>query len=112
MASPVPVSFDGFNQKIKALADLMTLCAHSPSGALKRTLRFTEPEAHPAQGNRRGEVEVMGRQVHHPEPQDDSPASVEYLFTLADMDFAAIMPAWLTLHADAPTACNVLFGLK
>jgi hypothetical protein len=112
LASPVPVSLDGFNERVKALADLMTLCAHAPSGALKRTLWFTGSEAHPAPGNGRGEVEVMGRQVHHPGPQADAPANVEYLFTLADVDFDVVAPAWLALHAGAPTACNVLFGLK
>lgn len=112
LASPVPVSLDGFNERIKALADLMTLCAHAPSGALKRTLWFTGSEAHPVPGNGRGEVEIMGRQVHHPEPRADAPATVEYLFTLADVDFDVIAPAWLALHAGAPTACNVLFGLK
>ena len=112
LASPAPVSLDGFNQIIKAMADLMTLCAHTPSGALKRTLWFTGSEAHPTPGGRRSEVEVMGRQVHHPVPQTDAPASVEYLFTLGDVDYDVVVPAWLTLCENAPTACSVLFGLK
>ena len=53
VASPEPLSFDGFGQVIKAIADLMTLCAHAPSGALKRTLRFTGSPEHPAPGARR-----------------------------------------------------------
>lgn len=112
LASPAPVSLDGFNYIIKAMADLMTLCAHTPSGALKRTLWFTGSEAHPAPGGRRSEVEVMGRQVHHPVSQADESALVEYLFTLGDVDFDVVVPAWLTLCEDAPTACSVLFGLK
>jgi hypothetical protein len=47
-ASPEPQSLDGFEQIVKAMADLMTLSAHAPSGALKRILRFTgtpEPSA-------------------------------------------------------------------
>lgn len=111
LVSPAPSSLDGFNQVIKAMADLMTLCAHAPSGALKRTLRFTGSPEHPARG-RQGEVEVMGRQVHQPAPDAGNPASVEYLFTLADTDFAIVVPAWLALHERASTACSVLFGLK
>ena len=112
VASPEPLSFDGFGQVIKAIADLMTLCAHAPSGVLKRTLRFTGSPEHPAPGGRPGEVEIMGHQVHQPTPGPGIAARVEYLFTLADVDFAAIVPAWLALYEHASTACGVLFGLK
>jgi hypothetical protein len=112
LTSPAPASFNDFNKIIKAMADLMTLCAHAPSGALKRTLWFTRSETHPTQDDRRGEVEVMGHQVHQPAPQADKPALVEYLFTLADVGFDVIVPAWLALHENASTACNVLFGMK
>ena len=33
-------------------------------------------------------------------------------FTLGDVDFDVVVPAWLTLCENAPTACSVLFGLK
>jgi hypothetical protein len=112
VATPEPLSLDGFGQIIKAMADLMTLCAHAPSGALKRTLRFTGSPDHPAPAGRRGEVEIMGRQVHQPAPDSGSAARVEYLFTLADADFATVVPAWLALYERATTACSVLFGLK
>jgi ApeA N-terminal domain 1 len=112
VASPEPLSLDGFGQVIKAMADLMTLCAHAPSGALKRTLQFTGSPEHPAPAGRRGEVEIMGRQVHQPAPDSGSPARVEYLFTLADADFATVVPVWLALYERTSTACGVLFGLK
>lgn len=112
VANPEPLSLDGFGQVIKAIADLMTLCAHAPSGALKRTLRFTASPEHPAPGGRPGEAEVMGTQVHQPAPDSGSAARVEYLFTLADVDFATVVPAWLALYERASTACGVLFGLK
>lgn len=54
----------------------------------------------------------MGRQIHQPAPQADAPALVEYLFTLANVSFDSIVPAWLALYENAPTACSVLFGLK
>ena len=112
VASSEPLSLDGFSQVIKATADLMTLCAHAPSGALKRTLRFMGSPEHPAPAGRLGEVEIMGRQIHHPAPDPGRAARVEYLFTLADVDFAAVVPAWLALYEQASTACGVLFGLK
>ena len=112
VASSEPLSLDGFGQVIKAMADLMTLCAHAPSGASKRTLRFTGSPEHPAPAGRPGEVEIMDRQVHQPTPDSGSAARVEYLFTLADADFAAVVPAWLALYERASTACSVLFGLK
>jgi hypothetical protein len=112
VASPEPLSLDGFGQVIKAIADLMTLCAHAPSGALKRTLRFTGSPEHPVPDGRPGEVEIMGHQVHQPTPGSGGAARVEYLFTLADVDFAAVVPAWLVLYEQASTACGVLFGLK
>lgn len=111
VASSGPLSFDGFGQVIKAMADLMTLCAHAPSGALKRTLRFTGTPEHPAPAGRGGEAEVMGRQVHQP-LDSGSAARVEFLFTLADADFAVVVPAWLALYERASTPCGVLFGLK
>ncbi len=112
LTNPSPMSLEGFNHIIKAMADMMTLCANAPSGALKRTLWFTGSEAHPTPQGRRSEVEVMGRQVHQPAPQADEPALIEYLFTLHDIGFDVIVPAWLALYENAPTACSVLFGLK
>lgn len=94
------------------MADLMTLCAHAPSGALKRTLRFTGSPGHPVPAGRPGQAEIMGRQVHQPAPGSGSAPRPEYLFTLADADFATIVPAWLALYERAATACSVLFGLR
>ena len=54
----------------------------------------------------------MGHQVHQPTPGSGSAVRVEYLFTLSDVDFAAVVPAWLALYERASTACGVLFGLK
>jgi ApeA N-terminal domain 1 len=111
VASPEPLSHDGFEQVIKAMADLMTLCAHAPSGAVKRTLWFTGTAEHPAPAGRPGEVEVLGRQIHRPLGADGADR-VEYLFTLADADFAVVVPAWLALYEQASRPCGVLFGLK
>ena len=52
----------------------------------------------------------MGRQVHQPASDAGRTAPVEYLFTLADADFAVVAPAWLALYERVSTACGVLFG--
>jgi hypothetical protein len=107
-----PQSLDGFDHIIKAMADLMTLCAQAPSGALKRTLTYTGSDQYPTTFGGLGEVEVLGSQVYQPSPQSTKSRLVEYLFTLDDVPFEVIAPAWLTLRDKASTACNVLFGLK
>ena len=110
LAYPRPVSLDDFNHLTKAMADLMTLCAHAPAGALKRTLVIAEPDD---EGQRKPtEVEVLGRQVYQPGSSASTPAFVEYLFTLNDVAFDAVLPAWLALYERTATACSTLLGLR
>lgn len=110
LARDKPVSLDDFSWTIKAMADLMTFCAHAPSGVLAHTLSFQTSD--PRSGMRHGEAEVMGRQVYTPTPSTAASGIVEYLFTLNDVAFEDVVPAWLVLHRKASTACGALFGLK
>ena len=54
----------------------------------------------------------MGRQVYTPASLAGASGFVEYLFTLRDVNFGVVVPAWLALHRKAATACGSLFGLK
>jgi len=106
-----PVSLDGFNRLTTALADLMTLCAHAPAGALKRIFTYTTSDAHPAAAEI-GTAELMSQQVHQPGRPARDVAMVEYLFTLKDVAFDVVVPAWMELYERAEAALHPLFGFK
>jgi hypothetical protein len=111
LAFAKPVSIDDFNRLTSALADLMTLSAHAPAGALKRTFTYTASDAHPAAADI-GTAELMSQQVHQPGKPTRDVALVEYLFTLKDVAFDVVVPIWLELYGRAETALHPLFGLK
>jgi hypothetical protein len=93
--------------------DLMTLAAHAPAGVIQETVQFRPPEPHPATGEPMPKaVEVMGQQIHQPRPSAKEAAPIDYLFTLADIEFSEVLPSWLDLHEQAWLACNMLFGLS
>ena len=105
-------TFGGFDRSAKAIMDLMTLAAHAPAGVIQETVQFTPPEPHPATGEPMPKaVEVMGQQIHQPRPSAKEAAPIDYLFTLADIEFSEVLPSWLDLHEQAWLACNMLFGL-
>lgn len=113
VTSPQPTKFRDFERIAKSMMDLMTLAAHAPAGVIRETLRFTPPDAHSTPGNRASiNVDVMGRQIHHPKPGPSETAKVEYLFTLDDIPFADVLPRWLDLHERTWLACSTLFGLR
>ena len=113
MTSPQPTKFRDFDRIAKAIMDLMTLAAHAPAGVIKETLRFTPPDAPSTSGLRASiEVDVMGRQIHHPKPGPSETARAEYLFTLDDIQFADVLPRWLDLHERTWLGCSTLFGLR
>jgi hypothetical protein len=110
---PRPTKFRDFDRIAKAIMDLMTLAAHAPAGVIEETLRFTPPDAHSTPGLRASrEVDVMGRQIHHPKPGPSETARTEYLFTLDDIPFADVLPRWLDLHERTWLGCSTLFGLR
>jgi ApeA-like protein/HEPN superfamily Apea-like protein len=111
LAFAKPVSLDEFNRLTTALADLMTLCAHAPAGALKRTFRYTASDAHPVAADT-GTAALMSQQVHQPGRSTRGPALVEYLFTLKDVAFDVVVPVWMELYERAEAALHPLFGLK
>jgi ApeA N-terminal domain 1 len=113
VASPRPIKFRDFDHMAKAIMDLMTLAAHAPAGVIQETLRFSSPDAHAAPEHRVSiDVDVMGRQIHHPKPGPNETARTEYLFTLDDIPFADVLPRWLDLHERTWLGCSTLFGLR
>jgi hypothetical protein len=56
-------------------------------------------------------VEVLGPQIYRtPDPRKGK--DYEFLLTLADVEFAKLIPAWLGMKGRARTGCNILFGLR
>ncbi|MFC9608533.1 HEPN domain-containing protein [Streptomyces niveus] len=95
-----------FDEVEKDMQDLLTLSTYEPCGALSRTLVYVSSDGE------HEEVEVIGRQIYRTPIQKRSKRETEILFSLADVDFAEILPAWLNLKQRARTGCNILFGLK
>jgi hypothetical protein len=111
VASEEPLSLDALDKLAKALQDLITFAAVAPAGVLRRTA-FAQPTADGRPARVRG-IELLGRQVYEPgsavEPQK---RHHDYLFTLEQVDFAEIIPAWLAFHRQAWLPCSMLFGTK
>ena len=105
-------TYNAFDRLDKDMQDLLTLCSYDACGSLKQSLIYRGSEAHPASTHHPIEVSVMGRQVYHPQPVENEPGHHIFLFTLAELDFAELVPRWLALKETARTACNTLFGLR
>jgi hypothetical protein len=103
---PHPVPCKHFDEVDKDMQDLLTLSTYEPCGALSRTLTYMKSHDKPQ------EVEVIGRQIYRTSSPKRSNSYTESLFTLADIDFTDVIPAWLHLKERARTGCNILFGLR
>jgi len=112
VASSEPSSLNDFGSTVKALQDLLTLAAFGPSGVLRRSLWYESSPAHPAHGDWPHEVEVMGSMVYKPGTRPKSDPFSGYLFTLADVEFGDLVPAWLAIYKRAWLPCNMLFGTQ
>lgn len=95
-----------FDEVEKDMQDLLTLSTYEPCGALSRTLVYLRSDGE------HEEIEVIGRQIYRTSDQKRRKRETEVLFSLADIDFAEIVPAWLNLKQKARTGCNIMFGLK
>ena len=112
VASVGPSSLNDFGSTAKALQDLLTLAAFGPSGILKRSFWYESSSAHPAHGDWPHEVQVMGNLVYKPGTGANSDSPRGYLFTLADVDFGDLVPAWLAIYQQAWLPCSMLFGTQ
>jgi hypothetical protein len=105
-------SLNQLDQTAKALQDLLTLAAHGPAGVLRRSLWFESSPAHPAHGDWPHEVEVMGSMIYKPGSESRNDPYSGYLFTLNDVEFSELVPAWLAIHKQAWLPCSMLFGTQ
>ncbi|MGW0930953.1 ApeA N-terminal domain 1-containing protein [Streptomyces sp. NPDC002644] len=101
-----PVSCTYFDEVHKDLQDLLTLSTYEPCGALSRTLTCLSSDG----GS--DEVEVIGRQIYRTPEQKGNRRAGDLLFSLSDVPFEEVVPAWLSLKQKARTGCNILFGLR
>ncbi|WP_326753823.1 hypothetical protein OIE73_20210 [Streptomyces hirsutus] len=101
-----PVSFKGFDEIAKDMQDLLTLSTYEPCGSLNRSIIYC-----PFGDDRAKEVEVIGRQIYRTTEKRKVRRS-DFLLTIADIEFDALVSAWLSLKGNARTACNILFGLR
>ncbi|MFD5347691.1 HEPN domain-containing protein [Streptomyces anulatus] len=102
-ADPVPCM--AFDELEKDLQDLLTLSTYEPCGALNRSIVFMDDSGRPV------EVSVLGPQIYRT-PDLQKERDHDSLLTLADIEFDAVVPAWLSLKERARTGCNILFGLR
>ncbi|WAU84908.1 hypothetical protein O1Q96_37590 [Streptomyces sp. Qhu-G9] len=109
---PEPTPYNSFDKIHKDMQDLLTLCSYAPCGSHGRSLVYELPEATSNSSQRLKEVEVIGRQVYRTEKDKEESQSRDFLFTLAEVDFAELAPRWLALKEKSRMGCDILFGLR
>lgn len=96
-------TWDGFNDSVAGMRDLLTLAVQSPCAVSERTLRIE------MEGERPYSVPVYFDTGSRPEP--GAVKDNDILFTLADVDFASVIPTWFALRKKIGLPLDVLFGL-
>jgi hypothetical protein len=82
-----PLPYDGFQEQVEAVMDLMTLVAHAPAGVLSQTLRYRTTNPSPTDlGIEEQDAELYGQQIHWPAAGAKETERVDYLFTLDDVN--------------------------
>ncbi|MFE2544780.1 ApeA N-terminal domain 1-containing protein [Actinacidiphila glaucinigra] len=100
-----PAPCMAFDEVEKDMQDLLTLSTYEPCGAVNRSIVFLGDDGEPR------EVEVLGPQIYRTsDPRKGK--DLDFLLTLANVEFAELIPAWLSLKEKARTGCNILFGLR
>jgi hypothetical protein len=109
---PQPISHDALNTFSKDLQDLLTLCAYAPAASQGQSLIHPPTPEHPGHPEFDNEVDVMGPQIYRSPDSGRDKSLHHYLFTLADIEFAELIPRWLALKQNARMGSNILFGLR
>ena len=114
ITSENPRPIDDFDEVIKALMDLITLAAHAPAGVIQPMVLSADDDGAIGEDIAgAGRVELIGKHTHDVDDVDkeDDRSVVHYLFTLADTDFAGLIPQWLRLHHLLWLPLSMLTGL-
>jgi ApeA N-terminal domain 1 len=91
--------------------DLLSLASYSSCAVLRLTLT-TQLGAEEASGSIGQEVRVFIDNVAGGQPHERAVAPWKMLFTLADVDFGALMPRWFEVRNVLGPSCNMVLGLK
>lgn len=98
----------------KPLQDLLTLSTHRPAAVLAQVLLAPSIEEERSGGDppsREREVRLYAKYIVEADPQADAVRPPDLLFSLADVAFEKIVPAWFDVEQRLAPACNMLFGL-
>ena len=113
---PEPADLTSFDRIVTEFTDLLTLGTGRPCGLISMVLDLPEDDVTPlgdGRDYRRPKTaEVVGQRIHTADATAPAIEPHRLLFSCADLPFELTVPAWLALRRMAPSACNILFGLK
>lgn len=113
---PEPQSADILIREwVKPLQDLLTLATGEACGVHEITLRLRQQGGHDnntVMTQRPTKVQVYLQPVYRSRPDESAMSSERMLFTLRDMRFSDVLPAWLAVSRQLSPAPEMIFGLR
>lgn len=94
-----------------ACQDLISFASYSPCALLKITLA-PEESVRESDNTVRSEIRVYTDNIVKGAPDEEAMTAWKTLFTLADVDFDAVMPLWFQVRKTLGPTCNMVLGLK
>jgi ApeA N-terminal domain 1 len=97
---------------VDMLRDLISLAMDTPCAVLKQTLITSDAARDATDLPALSEVPVYTREIVHGQPDEPAIEAREALFTLHDIEFGAVLPAWAEVRRRVTMACHMVLGLK
>jgi ApeA N-terminal domain 1 len=97
---------------VDMVRDLVSLAMDTPCAVLKQTLLTSEVARDATDPPARSEVLVYAHELVQGQPEETAVEAREALFTLHDIEFGAVLPAWAEVRQRVTMACHMVLGLK
>ena len=95
---------------IAVVQDLISLAIDTPCGVVRQTLTPSPAAFEDVEQDGRARIHLHTNELVVPEPTESGVDASDAIFTLKDIDFAHVLPAWFAVGKKFRATCNMVIG--
>ncbi|WBP92927.1 hypothetical protein O6072_25070 [Mycolicibacterium neoaurum] len=108
--SKEPKALGDWINYVPILQDLLSLALDTPCGVVRQVLIPAADIFEDAAYDASARILLLTNEMVVPRPTEPGIQSEDALFTLKDVDFAKVLPAWLAVRRQFLATCNMVIG--
>lgn len=95
---------------IPVVQDLISLAIDTPCGVVRQTLIPSAEAFEDSEQDGRARIDLHTNELVVSQPKESGVDSSDAIFTLKDIDFAHVLPAWFAVRDQFRATCNMVIG--